>query len=119
MKFMDVGSKPHDSDDEQFIEIRTLPFRPDAALLLCSDGLSDVLTSRAIGSIIERYDGDAERVAHELVDAANEAGGKDNISVVFVAGPDFLGVDSKAMAEARGRHAITRTRRRGKPEGCW
>ncbi len=112
--FRDVGSRPRESGDEQFIEIRTLPFRPDAALLLCSDGLSDVLTSRAISSIIERYDGDAEHVALELVDAANEAGGKDNISVVFVAGPDFLGVDSKSMAEARGRHAITRTRRRSR-----
>jgi hypothetical protein len=82
--------------------------------LLCSDGLSDALTSSEISSVIERYDGDAERVALELVDAANEASGNDNISVVFVAGPEFLGVGSKAMVDARSRHAITRTRRRSK-----
>jgi serine/threonine protein phosphatase PrpC len=112
--FRDVGSRPREADDEQFIETRSLLFRPDAALLLCSDGLSDALTSAEISEVIERYDGDAERVALELVDAANEASGKDNISVVFVAGPDFLGVGSKAMLDARTRHSITRTRRRSK-----
>ena len=112
--FRDVGSRLREAGDEQFIEIRSLPFRPDAALLLCSDGLSDTLTSAEISSVVERYDGDAERVALELVDAANEASGKDNISVVFVAGPDFLGVGSKAMVDARSRHAITRTRRRSR-----
>lgn len=109
--FRDVGSRLREANDEHFIEIRSLPFRPDAALLLCSDGLSDALTSAEIGSIVERYDGDAGRVAMELVDAANEASGKDNISVVFVAGPEFLGAESQGMREARGRHAVTRTRR--------
>ena len=112
--FRDVGSRHRDAGDEQFIEVRSVPFRPDAAFLLCSDGLSDVLTSAEIGSIVERYDGDAEKVALELVDAANEASGKDNISVVFVAGPEFLGSDSESMTEARGRHAVTRTRRRSR-----
>jgi hypothetical protein len=53
------------------------------------------------------YDGDAELVSRRLVDAANKAGGRDNISVVFVAGADFGGA---ALAEARKRHAITRMR---------
>jgi hypothetical protein len=112
--FRDVGSRPREAGDEHFIETRSLPFRPDAALLLCSDGLSDALTSAEISTVIEHYDGDAERVALELVDAANEASGQDNVSVVFVAGPDFLGVGSKAMVDARSRHAITRTRRRSR-----
>jgi serine/threonine protein phosphatase PrpC len=112
--FRDVGSRPHEANDEQFIELRSLPFRPDAALLLCSDGLSDALASPEISAIVERYDGDAQRVALELVDAANEASGKDNISVIFVAGPEFLGAGSKIMADARTRHAITRTRRGSK-----
>jgi PPM family protein phosphatase len=112
--FRDVGSRHREADEEHFIEIRSLPFRPDAAFLLCSDGLSDVLTSAEISSIVERYDGDAERVALELVDAANESSGKDNISVVFVAGPEFLGAESRTMTEARVRHAVTRTRRRSR-----
>jgi len=112
--FRDVGSRYREADDQQFIEIRSLPFRPDAALLLCSDGLSDVMTSSEISAVVERYDGDAERVALQLVDAANAASGKDNISVVFVAGPDFLGAQSKAMSDARTRHAVTRGARRSR-----
>jgi hypothetical protein len=82
-------------------------FRPDAAFLLCSDGLTDTVPSAEIAAIIETYDGDAELVSRRLVDAANEAGGKDNVSVVFVAGPEFEGAES---AGARRRHAITRPR---------
>ncbi len=108
--FRDVGSKPREADDEDFIQIKSFPFRPAAALLLCTDGLSDMLTSAEIGAIVQRYSGDASQVARELIDAANQAGGKDNISVIFVAGPDFLGADSQAMLEARTRHSITQVR---------
>lgn len=108
--FRDVGSQPHESDDPQFIETRTFRFRQDAALLLCSDGLSDVLTSSEISAIIERYDGDPDGTARQLVEAANQAGGKDNISVVFVAGAEFLGSDSNTLVEVRRRHAATRLR---------
>jgi serine/threonine protein phosphatase PrpC len=69
-----------------------------------------MLTSADIGAIVQRYSGDPSLVAQELVEAANQMGGKDNISVVFVAGPDFLGADSPAMLEARTRHSITQVR---------
>jgi serine/threonine protein phosphatase PrpC len=108
--FRDVGSKPRKPDEEDFIQIKSFPFRPAAALLLCTDGLSDMLTSAEIGAIVQRYSGDPSLVAQELVEAANQMGGKDNISVVFVAGPDFLGADSPAMLEARTRHSITQVR---------
>jgi parallel beta-helix repeat protein len=101
--FRDVGSKLREPSDEDFIEVRSFPFYPDAALLLCSDGLSDTVPSSDISAIVESYDGDPETVSTRLVDAANRAGGKDNISVVFVAGPDFT--------SSRARHAITRVRR--------
>lgn len=108
--YRDVGSKLHNPDDREFIDTKAFLFRPDAALLLCSDGLSDVLTSSEISSIVEHYDGDPGAIAAELIDAANEAGGKDNISVVFVPGPEFVGRDSSATAAARQRHAVTRIR---------
>jgi PPM family protein phosphatase len=85
-------------------------FKPDAAILLCSDGLSDVLTAGAIRQIIERYDGDPQKITRDLVDAANQAGGKDNITAVFVAASDFVGASSPEMANARSRHSITRMR---------
>ncbi len=60
--------------------------------------------------MIERYDGDPEQVARELVEAANVAGGTDNITAIFVAGSEFLGNASPAAAEARVRNAITKAR---------
>ncbi len=109
--FRDVGSRVRDASDRDFIEVRSLPLHADAALLLCSDGLSDTLTSSEIGTIIETYNGDAGEMARSLVEAANERGTADNVSVVFVAGPDFIGVNSPEMLDARARHAITRVRR--------
>ena len=49
-------------------------------------------------------------VARQLVDAANLAGGNDNITAIFVAGSEFLGNASPAAAEARARNAITKAR---------
>jgi serine/threonine protein phosphatase PrpC len=98
--FRDVGSRPHQPDDPEFIDIVQCRFRPDAALLLCSDGLTDHLTGGQLREIVDRYAGDPERVASELVAAANGAGGRDNITVLFVTGGEF-----------RGRGAITRPSR--------
>jgi serine/threonine protein phosphatase PrpC len=104
--FRDVGTQPHAAGDDGFIEIRRCHFKPEAAFLLCSDGLSDVLPSGAIKDIVERYQGDPTEVARELVEAANEAGGKDNITALFIAGSEF----QPGMREARARHATTRMR---------
>jgi PPM family protein phosphatase len=107
--FRDVGSRKHTLDDD-LVEMKEFLFKADAAMLLCSDGLSDLITSAQMMEIIERYDGDAEQVARQLVDAANDAGGKDNITAIFVAAPDFIGANSAAMSGARTRHSITRVR---------
>ncbi len=106
----DVGSRPRGPDDSPFIEIKDFVFRPDAALLLCSDGLTDVLTCAQMKAIIERYDGDAGRTAQLLTKAASDSGGKDNISVVFIAGSEFAGIESNTLIEVRARHATTRVR---------
>src|SRR5581483_549803 len=117
--FRDVGTRPHEPYDDEFIQTKTVPLHPEAALLLCSDGLSDVLTSSEISAIVEQYDGDAAKVAQMLVDAANEAGGKDNVSVILVAGPEFIGSASRSMTEARSRHATTRMRKGRKAWRLW
>jgi serine/threonine protein phosphatase PrpC len=109
--FRDVGSRLRDMSEADFIEVREFAFKPDAAVLLCSDGLTDMLTSPEILAIVERYDGDAQETARRLVEAANEAGGLDNVTAVFVAGPEFLGAGSSAMQDARTRHQVTRQRR--------
>lgn len=105
--FRDVGSRLHAPRDREFIEIRECRFRHDAALLLCSDGLTDQLTVAQVRDIVERYDGDARTTAASLVEAANRAGGKDNITVLFVAGSEF----SRRSGATRPRLSTTRLRR--------
>jgi len=107
--FRDVGSRPRSAMDEGFIDIRRCRFRSDAAILLCSDGLTDQLTAAQVREVIGRYQGDAERVARELVAAARTAGGKDNATALFVAGPEFQARSNatrlrQPTSNTQGRH---------------
>ena len=87
--YRDIGSEPHQPGDAEFIDILRVPFEPDAALLLCSDGLSDGVSSAAIAEMIRTYAGHPYEVVRALIDAANDSGGKDNVTVVYVEGPEF------------------------------
>ena len=79
----DVGSELHEIDDRDFLEAEELPLQPNSILLLCSDGLTDLITSKQIVSILEQNI-PLKAKNKMLVDAANEAGGKDNVTVVLV-----------------------------------
>jgi hypothetical protein len=87
--FRDVGSEEHAPDDPDFIEILHIPFEPDSALLLCSDGLSDQVGSSEILSAVEGHAGEPQAAVRELIAAANRAGGKDNVTVLVVEGDQF------------------------------
>jgi PPM family protein phosphatase len=88
--YRDVGSEEHTPDDPEFIEIRHIPCEPDAALVLCSDGLSDQVPSAEIRATVERHAGDPRAAVDELIEAANRAGGKDNVTVLVVEGEKFI-----------------------------
>lgn len=51
-------------------------------VLLCTDGLTEMVTDAAIAAVLERA-GPAADACHALVDLAVEAGGKDNVTVVL------------------------------------
>lgn len=104
--FRDVGSAPHQPDEEGFIDLTQVRFEPDSALLLCSDGLSDLVPSQAILAVAEAHAGDPEAAVRELIAKANAAGGKDNVSVVLVEGERF------ANGVGRGRPAAEPAARR-------
>ncbi len=87
--FRDVGSEEHQPDDADFIEIRRISFDADSALLLCSDGLSDQVPSADIRAAVERHAGTPQAAVRDLIDAANRAGGKDNVTVLVVEGEQF------------------------------
>ena len=59
-----------------------VPVEPGDRLLLCTDGLSNMLADDQIAEILSV--GTVERSAAVLIDAANDAGGADNITVVVV-----------------------------------
>jgi serine/threonine protein phosphatase PrpC len=56
-------------------------------LLICSDGLTNMLTDTEIESIISNEDASLDTLTANLIDAANANGGRDNISVVLVTSP--------------------------------
>ncbi|GEO09459.1 PP2C family protein-serine/threonine phosphatase [Segetibacter aerophilus] len=68
---------------DDYIETGESPFLPGDTILLCSDGLSDMIGNSAITAILGTTKSLSFK-AKALVDAANEAGGKDNITVVLV-----------------------------------
>jgi PPM family protein phosphatase len=86
--YRDVGSAERSPDADDFIEIVQMPFEPDSALLLCSDGLSDAVPSDKILKIIEENAGDRWGTVRALIAAANEVG-KDNVSAILVEGDRF------------------------------
>ena len=63
------------------VELELTPFdvKKGDRILICSDGLSRMVPDRKLKSIL-RDDADVEKTVRELVDAANEAGGVDNIT---------------------------------------
>jgi len=94
--YRDLGSTAHTPNDTDFVEIHSFALPQPAALLLCSDGLTDQVTAADIRQLIDHHAGDPEKAARALVEAANEAGGKDNVTVVLVETEDYQGVSAAA-----------------------
>ena len=78
-----VGFEPAMEFVADYIETGSSPFLPGDLLLLCSDGLSDLVDSRTMSSILGGK-GSLKEKTNTLIARANELGGKDNITVVLV-----------------------------------
>ena len=63
-------------------EFRTVELHQGDRLLLCSDGLNSMLLDREISAIFAQSD-DISINCTQLIEAANQAGGEDNITVVL------------------------------------
>lgn len=59
--------------------------RHDDLLLLCSDGLTKMMTDEDIATVLSRCEGDPSRSCDAIVDTALERGGEDNITVIVCA----------------------------------
>jgi serine/threonine protein phosphatase PrpC len=78
-----LGLDKYLGNDKEYVETGQSPFLTGDILLLCSDGLTDMVDSAAINAIVSAA-GSLKDKCHQLVDTANENGGADNITVVLV-----------------------------------
>ena len=72
---------------KESVEVDTVevPLENEDVLLLCSDGLTDMVADWQIEDMLQESSDQAlEQAAQALVDEANKNGGKDNISVVLL-----------------------------------
>ena len=65
------------------IELHEHPVEPGDLYLMCSDGLSDMLSPESLADVLCAA-GTLARKARQLVTMANRCGGRDNISVLLV-----------------------------------
>ena len=78
----EAGSSFHRLDDEGFIDHGMEDFLPGDLLLLCSDGLTDMITQKQMRSVLLRRQ-PLQQLTEELIALANKMGGNDNITVVL------------------------------------
>lgn len=66
------------------VDVQEQALVPGDIYLLCSDGLFDMLDDREICTILRECGEDTQLAVRRLVEAANVAGGYDNVSVIAV-----------------------------------
>jgi len=60
---------------------------PDDIYLLCSDGLTDMVDTEVVHGVVDEQRATLEVAASQLIELANQNGGRDNISVILTRVP--------------------------------
>lgn len=71
-------------DPEVETEIHEYPVLPGDIYLLCSDGLNDMVEDEEIQLTLQMLAANLELAATQLIQMANDNGGRDNVSVILV-----------------------------------
>jgi protein phosphatase len=82
-RYKNIVTRALGIEDEVDLEVHDHVIEKDDLFLLCSDGLSDMVTDQQMEAILAA-DSTLAELAQKLVDTANEHGGKDNISVILM-----------------------------------
>jgi protein phosphatase len=85
------------------VDVQVFGARDGDVFLLCSDGLTGMIQEPGARAVLERG-GDLEHAGRELIAAANEAGGRDNITVILFRVEEVS--DSHAAAGGGGAAAV-------------
>ena len=87
------------------VDLQTVPARPGDVFLICSDGLTTMLDDDQIARLLSRSSS-LDAALRALVDEANRAGGRDNLTVVAFrledAAAPRAGTEGGAPADAEG-----------------
>jgi len=70
-------------DDQVEVDVLTIPIQEGDRVLMCSDGLSSMIDASTMHRVLADND-DPQTAVDRLVDAANDAGGEDNITAVVL-----------------------------------
>jgi protein phosphatase len=65
-------------------EIHEYDALPGDVYLLCSDGLSGMVSDWHIGMALRTFGANLKSCAHQLIQMANDNGGRDNVSVILI-----------------------------------
>jgi len=65
-------------------ELNCFEVQPGDVYLLCSDGLNDMVSDEDIGMTLQTLSANLRLAAQQLVQMANDNGGRDNVSVILV-----------------------------------
>ncbi|MCP9491653.1 MAG: Stp1/IreP family PP2C-type Ser/Thr phosphatase [Solirubrobacteraceae bacterium MAG38_C4-C5] len=88
------------------VDSATWPAEPGDVFLLCSDGLTSMIEDHQVAAVV-REAPSMEQAARSLVAAANEAGGRDNITVVLFRLEEVTGAAAGAAADPpTAEHAL-------------
>ncbi|MBT8086897.1 MAG: SpoIIE family protein phosphatase, partial [Gammaproteobacteria bacterium] len=84
------------------VEVHEYPVERDDIYLLCSDGLPDMVDDDDIHLTISTFNDSLEVVGQQLIDLANDHGGRDNISVMLAQVKDLFPVRRGLLAKIAG-----------------
>ena len=89
------------------VDTRTSPARDGDLFLLCSDGLTGMIGEQGVADVLAEG-GSLRDIARRLIDAANRAGGRDNITVVLFRVEEVEPADGGAGASTTTSHPAVR-----------
>jgi serine/threonine protein phosphatase PrpC len=84
-------------------EVNDYPLRVGDVLMLCSDGLTEMVDDVQIAGAIFASVPDVQRAAQRLIDMANAAGGRDNVSVIVVRLAGRKGLEPRRTSAGESR----------------
>ena len=101
------------------VDVEVFPARGGDLFLVCSDGLTGMVHEPQLKPLLQQ-EGSLEQVGRSLIAAANEAGGRDNITVILFRLEDDrrAGGDGRRRGDRRVRGAPPRSTTRSPARRC-